>query len=470
MEYPRPKLFIQTIESLESVDSNSELSKQVYAQTDGYSITPTTFQNRIFFGAETDFDVEKAIIDEKTKIDASKTKLESDLEKFKTDQENLIGLLEQMAYAVQDFEMPNIAKSTLDKLTTNITTELLTAYSEELEKCKAFLAEYLIFKDLYKYGSDEVTRFGINTSNINPALASIYTPSITKQASEKSKKSGTSSKNSESVKTLTPIEVFLLRKAVEHLETNKTVLVDIFDKENGGAIKLDEHQKLQIHTVVLYKNSTKESQIFIIDPSNSTFSKHLSENSLRLFGPVNPDIKIKTLPPELKIYSPPKAAPTGPEPYKYRDCIDIAVKIAFGLNHENILDVKNITSSKAISNITNQKDIVENLFFKPEEAIARIRQASNSEIRDKVHKLLIEADRQIKSVDKYFPLQEISIKIEKSHTKVFGFSHAYDQYDEQFKKLYDVYEESVKDFAEEIDKQKEYVKDLLGITSDSEGT
>lgn len=45
---------------------------------------------------------------------------------------------------------------------------------------------------------------------------------------------------------------------------------------------------------------------------------------------------------------------TGPNPDQPRDCTDIAVKLAFGLNkHAGIIDVRDLASVKAIEQITN---------------------------------------------------------------------------------------------------------------------
>lgn len=465
--HKKPHLFIQTSDS-SKVDPSSEFSQQIYEQTDSYSITPTTFQKRTFFAAGTEFDIKKIVKYERKNVGDSITKLESDIKKFKNAQGNLIILLEQMTCAVQDSETPNIAKDALDKLTTNITLDPLKSYLAELEKFQAFLSsiELLTFEDLYKYGDDEVSRFGINTASIDPkqstALASIYTPAIKKQASEQTKKSSTSSKKSEAIKTLTPLEVCLLRKAIEHLKTNQTVLVDIFDKNDNGSIKLDEEQKLKIHTIVLYKNPADESQLFVIDPSNSTFSKHLSLNSLRLFGPVNPDIKIKTLSGEVKIYSPPKEASIGPEPYQYRDCIDIAVKIAFELNDESITDIRNITSSTTISSITNQRDIIKSLFFVPEEAVARIRQASVKDIRQHVHQLLVAADKQIKAFEQYCLPEDVATKITSSFIEAFNAMCTPDEYiTKGINELHTTYKLNTELLKQEIDI---VTQSLLGAT------
>jgi len=370
-----------------------------------------------------------------------------------------------------DFDSLNtVADTLLTIVNEQFSSEPLKSYLEELKKFQDFLAQYkiefLAFEDLYKCGSDEITRLGINTANMNPeqstALASIYTPAIAKQASEKSKKSSASSKNSESIKTVAPLEVVLLSKAIKRLETSQTVLVDIFDKNDEGAIRLDEEQKPKIHTVVLYKNLADKSQVFVIDPSNSTFSKHLSVNSLRLFGPIVPDTKIKTLPGELKIYSPPKEASIGPEPHQYRDCIDIAVKIAFGLNHEDIHDIQSITLSKAISSITNQRDIMENLFFKPKDAVAKIRQASDANIREHTHQLLIAADKQINAFKQFCPLGYVANKIISSFIEAFNVTCTPDEYiTKGINELHTTYKTNTDLLKEQIDISSQF---LLGAT------
>lgn len=82
----------------------------------------------------------------------------------------------------------------------------------------------------------------------------------------------------------------------------------------------------QSHTVVLFKQGGK---YLVIDPSNADFS--------RILAGASDDIRL-CFSKKCKIYTPgpiaPAAAtvdPTGPAIYQFRDCIDIAVKLAFNI-------------------------------------------------------------------------------------------------------------------------------------------
>ena len=139
----------------------------------------------------------------------------------------------------------------------------------------------------------------------------------------------------------------------------------------------------------------------MIDPSNSDYSKHLAANSLILGLD---DILIEIIAPskQLKIYASPDKNRVGANPDQYRDCIDIAVKLAFGLRKlEALISINDIISLGSIREITNQQDVNDSLFFSSEEAIARISQASNDHIRAKTNKLLEALDKQMASILDY---------------------------------------------------------------------
>jgi hypothetical protein len=129
----------------------------------------------------------------------------------------------------------------------------------------------------------------------------------------------------------------------------------------------------------------------VIDPSNSDFSKHLAYNGDVICGYDHPkQILVSDMP--LKIYSPPSKAPIGPKPNEYRDCTDIAVKLAFGLEkHAGQVDMKKLAELNIVQEVTNQ-DVNDRLFFDSKKAIARVRQASEDDVREKVQKLMVAID------------------------------------------------------------------------------
>jgi hypothetical protein len=82
----------------------------------------------------------------------------------------------------------------------------------------------------------------------------------------------------------------------------------------------------------------------VIDPSNFSYSSHLSNDSLRLqLKPLRfnmeQDLLGKIVAPSTsdQIYNAPRDK-TGYADHQFRDCIDIAVKLAFGLNIATISD------------------------------------------------------------------------------------------------------------------------------------
>lgn len=148
----------------------------------------------------------------------------------------------------------------------------------------------------------------------------------------------------------------------------------------GGHIDI----RPSMHTVVLYKKLLENGKhdIIVIDPSNFKFSKDLS----KLGETLQHDALNKIDIPDNKtqIYKKPQDKEPGPNYDQYRDCIDIAVKLAFGFNVKEIGQgtVKNYGVVKEIS---NQKDIDKDII--EDKLPVRIKQASNQEIRGAFYKM-----------------------------------------------------------------------------------
>ena len=405
----RPQLFIDTI-PLE----NEELASQMFLETDRYSITPTTFKSR---DLKSKLDFEKAIsktkfdIEEKAKklsfIDEEVSKINASLSKLKDvgilNEGELIGCNFQIKAPLFDLLITkqNEIKKQLDTLTQYCKSTLMIAEQKQI----------LCYEDLYENTQGQsVTRYGINLTEELSYIAKEYNsgleflnpkvvlddPSVS-SGKKKGAKSNQSNKDEQVNITLHPLEVINLQSAIDYLSTkeeNKTVLIDIFARDpQTGMIKWQEEAPLpETHTVVLFKNS--EKQLVVIDPSNSTFSKHLSTNTKML---ISDNIEILASQKELRIYEQDKKIGTGSEPHKYRDCIDIAVKIAFGLSKIEKVDQNKIEFLEVIQEVTNQEDVNKNLFFSKQDSIARIRQASSDEVRKLSEKILNNIDKQIKS-------------------------------------------------------------------------
>ena len=104
-------------------------------------------------------------------------------------------------------------------------------------------------------------------------------------------------------------------------------------------------------------------KILVIDPSNFQFSSHLKHIEID-----SNDVELVTLNKPIRIYKAGQYT-TGKEVTQYRDCIDIAVKLAFGLmksntgfklvdkGGSNIIDHKSIKQHDVVKAISNQTDI-----------------------------------------------------------------------------------------------------------------
>lgn len=157
---------------------------------------------------------------------------------------------------------------------------------------------------------------------------------------------------------LCSLEENLICMAINHMleSQERAVVVDILARVNGGVengfVKLDKGVP-EIHSVVLYMNPASQL-VSVIDPSNLLFSVHLSNFKPQLSGTV---YEIKTFHKSTQIYKP--GGTTGPNPDQFRDCIDIAVKLAMNLSasptHHDLSDIKaSLVTCPAIQNISNQ--------------------------------------------------------------------------------------------------------------------
>lgn len=342
-------------------------------------------------------------------------------------------------------------------------TELVTLIANEFEtkidrmqKYKLELTEFLAFlnsnvlpdlsiREHYATKINEVTRFSINTYSLDTTmaikLASISIPTVVGSIKTSSKTASSGGKGKDLAHMLHPLEVFHIREAIEFClkESKKTALIDIFARKENGEILLESNGVPEIHTIVLYiQNTTSNKQILIIDPSNSDFSKHVMFNSDIIFmehAKIMP-IEILTPPNTLKIYVPPAKVLTGPNPDQPRDCVDIAVKIAFGLNkHQGLVDIRYLFSVTEIQEVTNQKEVNESLFFESTDSLARIRQASSDNTRKVVEHILRSMDKQIKATEERFEDIQKHLAIKQKNTLAFQESDESDQYETLVKKF-----------------------------------
>ena len=259
----------------------------------------------------------------------------------------------------------------------------------------------LFYKEIYQYENDTVTRFAIRDLKVQDFNFSTEKDSKDFRGNkEKLSMSGKTDKfkNEVSKIQLNSFEKKLLEDAVNDLLSNNnkhTVLLDIFARTNGE-IKLDKDGNIETHTVVLYKNPPKNGEgvheIAVIDPSNFRFSSHLANPVNYSFIKNEKFGDIKASYDNKQIYTPGKS--TGPEPDQFRDCIDIAVKLALGMNIKKDINFNKILELDIIQEITNNPEVNTNIIDL--DASVRIKQATQSFIRKNFELLVDKAQKLFK--------------------------------------------------------------------------
>lgn len=397
----RPQLFIDTT----PLKENEELALKIFEETDKYSITPTTFKARKILS---DKNLDQVTVQYKQYREVLNQKLQT-AQKLLDESNQIINLaVKSQVFSIGEGDglkntnpISNLLQTKVNELNNQIIkVELYEKNIESVNYTK-------IYEDIYEnMEGNAVTRYGINSLE-SIKIAVSYNEQLKKldlikiQGSQTgSKKSGKSNKEEQSDILLHPLEVKIIQSAITSLQLGKqkTALIDIFARDDKEQIQFDTKTKLpETHTVVLYKNTT--SEYIVIDPSNSTFSSHLAckiNNNL-----IGDSIKIITSEKELKIYSPASKDNIGPNPNQYRDCIDIAVKLAFGLNQIDTIDIKDLTNLESIQEITNNTHIDKYIPSLPDEFSLRIKQASETKIVKHISSLLKYIDKQLKSFSIY---------------------------------------------------------------------
>ena len=246
--------------------------------------------------------------------------------------------------------------------------------------------------DQYSYSNNKVVRYGIDSRNIEvnrntQTLDGVPVIFYDQESQEKLSQSTTAIKKAAETVQHHPLERHLVTESIKYLlaeVSHRTVLVDIFARENG-AIKILASGYPETHTVLLYKNpptiETGKHIVSVIDPSNFSFSSHLSNPNIQLEGLEKLD-KIMTIHKSLQIYKP--FGDIGPEHNQYRDCIDIATKLAFGFNKlEEQVNLDAIATHKIVKAISNLPKIDTAIITR--EIPARIKQTSDTDIVQKFH-------------------------------------------------------------------------------------
>jgi len=284
--------------------------------------------------------------------------------------------------------------------------ERLQEFLKHIELYNAFLSTH---KDLelyldvdYTSLTSEVMRFGINTDSLNGDISTELTKIFIETGAVSVSHASSASARSNSKDyphILHPLEVLRIKSAADFVidTKQKAVLVDIFARNDNGSIKLESDGIPEIHTILLYMPpSASEKKVLVIDPNNSTFSKHLTYNKDMIFGW---DSEIEILAPRrtTQIYLPPEEKSglvTGPLPAQHRDCTDIAVKLGFALSEydEQVsgpINIHKLKDVQVIREISNNYKFDTRIFYKGKEDSARICQATESDVRKEAKKFIV---------------------------------------------------------------------------------
>jgi hypothetical protein len=272
---------------------------EMKAEIGNGSITPKTLKSRKFFSngeSRAADETDKKVASLVSRIDESTSRVHGEIEK---EIENI------RTAASDDSRFEGFGQKATD-FEAKITS--LQSYEVELRQFQGFLTSNptiaLVCEDFYANdASNSVVRFGINAVSINTANAPLLGIEIAKPQDTKSNASTQSAASStqykkdligsalkekdqaqEQKKMLHPLEVSVIEKAIKHFNSGcTTVLIDIFNRDNQNAVKFKDGNP-DVHTVVLRKQSspvddaTNGNIIVIIDPSNSTFSRHLASD------------------------------------------------------------------------------------------------------------------------------------------------------------------------------------------------
>ncbi len=281
----------------------------------------------------------------------------------------------------------------------------------------------IIYQEEYVFGKSQVSHFGINSNRLGTVTSGTYELDILGETvylvipgrggSGFSAHSVTNPRNLKDDKVIHhPLEKALLQKAITHLINDKnsqTVLVDIFARVKGAVKFYDKEKKIEVHTIVLYKlpSTSGQHEILIIDPNSSEFSRHFSNDDIHESLKYIAGFQSLTIPKEkFQIYKP-VSDKVGFGSGQYRDCIDIAVKLAFGFNdkakgglNEKGIDHNRISEHTVIQAISNLDTVDKNFFVSG--CAFRIKQNSNIEkvkLVNKLEKIMDEGMKMLAAYD-----------------------------------------------------------------------
>jgi hypothetical protein len=228
------------------------------------------------------------------------------------------------------------------------------------------------------------------------------------------------------------------------------VLVDILVRDDDGKIEI-KGGKLQIHTIVLCRTS-KEDEFLVVDPSKVSHSSHIVGTGIydRGFTIIAPKIS--------DIYIPEKDN-VGPNPSQFRDCIDIAVKLAFGFEVQegNAVNALSLSSNEVVLMVSNNPNLDTVALAVVSDVPVRVKQRSDlslSEIFKKMQELLRQDLDKLKVVDK-------GKDFSAPYKKVLSDPENIDD-KKMFANLFSVHEFLRDYLSEDLNKREEELQGILG--------
>lgn len=262
-----------------------------------------------------------------------------------------------------------------------------------------------IFVESYRNPAGiNILRYGINIARVLPEPG-VWEPSspVSSFAGPGSSVRSSSTKYSEAeIKSVRHhgVEIAALRMATARLlcSVDKVVICDILERDKA-IIK----QQLVPHAVLLYKNPVGHDvkhEIVVIDPSNFQYSSHLSSLDI-MTSVIHPLLSsIKTFHKTTQIYKP--AGSTGFGHDQYRDCIDIAVKLGFGLSQSlpdpSFTTIESVKSNDVVVMVSNMTTV--DTYFNDKGHPVRIKQASDTGIVGAFRVIEIQVAEQVKIIQK----------------------------------------------------------------------
>jgi hypothetical protein len=375
----------------------------IYKETSEYSITPRTFESRILLQIQTD--LSHRIDSHLVSLNSKKIQLQKALDNLNLNltlqAAQKLGVSDGVVTGAQSelTQSKNLQRVLSSLKSKQSSVSDFISQFEKLQSDIATISTEIFFQDQYQHLNKADTRVGPVVHRLGINFASMKDNEILQLFDSGthyvSSAASTASKTEMKVKLQHPLELFLLEDAVQYLRVNTTktaILLDILKRDDEGKITIDSNNKPEVHTVVLCKTS-KTDEYLVIDPNKVSHSSHIAGTGIhdRDFSIMIPKIS--------DIYTGPKDK-TGPKVEQFRDCIDIAVKLALSFEAKgNPIDQDRLDTNEVVQMVSNNADLDKAILKVTGEKAVRIKQRSNTESIKKFHQIEIILDEDIKRLD-----------------------------------------------------------------------